>query len=342
MATKNLPDDFFKVKPKNFSETGLVKEYFVDGAWDGLFTIEAACNSDLNIATWLEAHRATVLSKLSKYGAILFRGFKVMNVESFQVFMDTWSKSQIFYVDQSSPRTLIDNKIYTSTDHPPTEIIKWHSELSYSHQWPQFVAFNCHLPAYSGGETFISDNRKLLKELPPKIVEKFVVLGILYERNLIPGLGLSWKKVYQTDDRIEVERYCSNQKIEFEWLDENYLRLKWRRPAIVKHIVTNESVWFNHGYFFNAFNLEKHIKSLLDDSSLVPFNTYYGNGEPIEQNVLKLIKDAYKKNTISLRWQKGDLLLLDNMLMSHGRNKFNGERKIVVSMTNPIQAHQVI
>jgi alpha-ketoglutarate-dependent taurine dioxygenase len=31
-------------------------------------------------------------------------------------------------------------------------------------------------------------------------------------------------------------------------------------------------------------------------------------------------------------WEKGDVLLLDNMLMSHGRSSFTGERKILVSM----------
>ena len=37
-------------------------------------------------------------------------------------------------------------------------------------------------------------------------------------------------------------------------------------------------------------------------------------------------------------WNEGDILMLDNMQVAHGRNPFSGERKIIVSMAEQISA----
>jgi alpha-ketoglutarate-dependent taurine dioxygenase len=47
------------------------------------------------------------------------------------------------------------------------------------------------------------------------------------------------------------------------------------------------------------------------------------------------IRQAYRQETVAFPWQKGDLLMLDNMLVAHGRNPFSGERKVIVSMAEP-------
>jgi alpha-ketoglutarate-dependent taurine dioxygenase len=35
-------------------------------------------------------------------------------------------------------------------------------------------------------------------------------------------------------------------------------------------------------------------------------------------------------------WQSGDVILLDNMLMAHGRTPFAGSRKVVAGMAQPM------
>jgi alpha-ketoglutarate-dependent taurine dioxygenase len=48
---------------------------------------------------------------------------------------------------------------------------------------------------------------------------------------------------------------------------------------------------------------------------------------------LKHILDVYESEKLTFRWQRGDLMVLDNMLLAHGREPFKGQRKVAVAMT---------
>jgi len=64
----------------------------------------------------------------------------------------------------------------------------------------------------------------------------------------------------------------------------------------------------------------------------LPRNTFYGDGKPIEVEVLDHIREAYNQEKIKFKWQKGDIMILDNILTAHAREPFKGERKVVVAM----------
>ena len=96
-------------------------------------------------------------------------------------------------------------------------------------------------------------------------------------------------------------------------------------------------LWFNHATFFHVTTLEPSIRqallSQLKEEDL-PSNTYYGDGTPIEDSVLAELREAYKQETLAFPWQKGDVLMLDNMAVAHGRAPFKGQRQVLTGMTN--------
>jgi alpha-ketoglutarate-dependent taurine dioxygenase len=198
------------------------------------------------------------------------------------------------------------------------------------------IFFFCLKSATAGGETPLADVRKVLERIDPKIVDIFAQKQVMYVRNFGSGLGLHWHDVFQTTDKLKVEEYCQSRDIEVEWKDGNCLRTRQVRHAILKHPKTGEKVWFNHAAFFHISTLEPALReSLLADfkESDLPNNTYYGDGTPIEPSVLDEVREAYRQETVTFPWQEGDILMLDNMLVAHGRSPFVGSRKIAVGMS---------
>ncbi|WP_267188558.1 TauD/TfdA family dioxygenase [Pseudomonas aeruginosa] len=82
-------------------------------------------------------------------------------------------------------------------------------------------------------------------------------------------------------------------------------------------------------------------RALLDEvgEQGLPRNAYYGDGSPIEAEVLDTIRAAYREETRAFAWERGDVLMLDNFISVHGREPYTGERKVLVAMTD-LHVHQ--
>lgn len=292
----------------------------------------------VNLVTWGANNVESIKHYLQKHGGILFRNFQVQSTLEFEQFIKNVAGELIEYSDRSSPRSTIQGKIYTSTDHPADQSIFLHSENSYAANYPLKIFFYCVKPAEQGGETPIADTRRLYQKIPAHLRELFAQKQVMYVRNFGDGFGLPWETVFQTSNPSEVEAFCRSNYIEWEWKPGNKLRTRQIRPAVVNHPVTGEFVWFNHAVFFHVSTLEANIRqALLAEFSEqdLPHNTYYGDGSKIESEVLNEIRAIYAQEMIVFPWQVGDILMLDNLLTAHGRNPYLGSRKVVVGIAEP-------
>jgi hypothetical protein len=141
--------------------------------------------------------------------------------------------------------------------------------------------------------------------------------------------------VFETNDKATVERYCEDGKIEYEWTKRGGLRTSQIRPAAIKHPVTGTPVWFNQVDQWHPTNLEDAVRTamlaLMSEKDL-PINAYYGDGSPLEPAVLDEIRWVFERASIKLPWQEGDVLLVDNTMVAHGRSPFTGPREVVLAM----------
>lgn len=62
-------------------------------------------------------------------------------------------------------------------------------------------------------------------------------------------------------------------------------------------------------------------------------NVFFGDGEPIDIAMLNHVCEVIKNEMIIFPWQKGDVLILDNLLTARGQMPFTGERKVMLAMT---------
>jgi len=291
----------------------------------------------LDLIAWSGVNRDYINQLLYQHGALLFRGFGVSSASTFEQFIKVTAGELFGYHERSSPRTEVGNHIYTSTDYPSEYPIFLHNEHSYARDVPLKIYFYCDTAPRQGGETPIADCRKVLARIPAAIRERFRTHGWRYVRNFGLGLGLSWETSFQTNDRSEVERYCAENGINCSWLGENRLRTVQNRPALATHPYSREKVWFNHATFFHVSTLPELVReSLLAEfaESELPNNTYYGDGTSIEAEVLETLRDAYLQEKRMFPWERGDILILDNMLVAHARESFQGPRKILVGMAD--------
>jgi alpha-ketoglutarate-dependent taurine dioxygenase len=317
------------------SPEDLVRRAPVFADTEMILKIEPATEG-VSLRDWVRNSRATLDALLLRHGGILFRGFPMGSVEDFEGLVREMAGGELMeYKYRSTPRTEIGGRIYTSTEYPPDQWIPQHNEMSYSCEWPLHIAFLCARAAEIGGETPLSDSRRVYERLSPGVRDRFAALGVMYVRNYSSGLDVPWQDVFGTSDRTTVERFCLRTGIEVEWKTGGGLRTRQVCQGIARHPVTGEMVWFNQAHLFHVSNLDPAVRAALVTEcgeENLPRNACYGDGSPIPDAVLDEIRDAFRQEMRSFAWHNGDLVLLDNMLVAHGRAPFSGPRRVLVGM----------
>jgi alpha-ketoglutarate-dependent taurine dioxygenase len=338
-ASKPAPSNFerFKsIKPKVVSlpqGESLVRTSFLSEAATLPLVIEPALEA-VDLVEWAGLNHSFIDEKLHRHGAVLFRGFAIDSVSRFESLA---LKICDDIYDENGEHVMVSANVAVPVFYPADKQLLWHNENSFNHLWPTRIIFCCVEPPPVGGETPIVDSRKVFERLPAEIRDAFVAKGVMYQRNYGDGLGLDWKTVFKTSDRAEVEELCRQNRMEAHWKPGDRLRTRCIRPAVIHHPVTGDVSWFNQGQHWHVSCLDpetcQSLRGLFADEDL-PRHLYYGDGSPIPDGHMAAILDVYRELEVSSPWQKGDVMVVDNILAAHGRNSFEGPRKILVAMGN--------
>ncbi|MEJ7607277.1 MAG: TauD/TfdA family dioxygenase, partial [Bryobacteraceae bacterium] len=221
--------------------------------------------------------------------------------------------------------------------YPAHQHIALHNEFSYAYTWPMRIFFYALLPAEEGGETPIADSRKVYASLRPELRDQFAEKGILYVRNYGSGVDLTWQDAFQTAEKLAVEDYCRLAPLEWEWLPGDRLRTRQRRPAIAVHPVTRETVWFNQLISFTSqTSARKQPRQCVASSPRRIFRVTLTLATVLPSPMRTWLRswcDRCRHGCFP--WQARDILVLDNMLVAHGRNPYRGDRKILAALAQP-------
>lgn len=288
---------------------------------------------------WYLENQGQIEERLKKHGALVFSEIGINSVETFADVTNNIGSDFMSYVDGFSPRTKLTSNVYTSTEYDKDFYITLHNELSYSSVWPKKLIFACVQTAASGGETPLADCRAVLAALPKELVEEFEAKGVRYIRNLHGGggAGPSWQQTYETEHKEEVEKFCDDHQIQYVWKPDGGLRLIQQGISTYVHPDTGEKVWFNQVDQFHPVHFEKEIYETLmmiygNNEEELPMYGCFGDGSKIDEEMIRVVRKTVDDTSVSRPWKNGDLVLVDNVLVSHGRNPYKGERQVLVSM----------
>lgn len=301
----------------------------------------------------LESKKTYFKDKLLNHGGLLFRQFPVNSADDFAaVVMGLDIGKFADYIGGDSPRNKIREGVFTSTEAPPWLKIPLHNELSFVKKYPKYISFFCQVAPKEKGETIIADARKVLAGMNDKVRQKFKEKGVkysscyFYKSKIIEKINewqpahKSWTVVFDTNKKEEVEKKCRENEFEFKWNKNDWIQISQTRPATLAHPSVKDEVWFNQAHLYD-FN-PKHLgwwRSLATKIFYYPkhmrlHEVFFGDGSPIPREDLYHVMDVLDANTIYFPWQKGDVLVLDNVLSMHGRASFNGPRKVLTAMTS--------
>ena len=296
--------------------------------------------SGSNIESWAGENRDALRASVTEHGAVLVRGLGLQDASGIAATFREFAADLISDREPFAMRSKIVEGVYSTTPWQAGQPMCMHNEMSYVAQPAGLMMFACLTAPTSGGATGVSDATTILKSLPSDLVKRFEKDGWILTRNYNDDIGSSYAEAFGTENQSEIDAYCKANNIEVEWLPDGGLKTTQHRQAVVSHPVTGERCWFNQIAFLNEWTLDPEIREYLVEvfgSDGLPFNTSFGNGDPVTEDMVEAINETYEANTMQEPWQAGDLMLVDNIRMAHSKEGFEGDREVLVGMADPVQ-----
>lgn len=302
-----------------------------------LITPDAATGgTPATLTAWVRSEAEKVRALRLRHGALLFRGFGFEALKDFEGFVSAFAPLQA-YIGGASQRTNVEGKVYTSTDMAAHYEISQHHESAYMPAMPAIIGFFCSVPAATGGQTPLADSRRVTARLPAELKERFATRGLCYVNNLPDrfGFGKSWQAQFGSEDRARVEAILRESGYEWQWKADGGLRTLLRCDALLPHPETGERLWVNQADHWHPSGLRGEVRAKLGQvltEDNFPMNVTFGDGSPINEADLAVVRAAVHAEMTQFDWQKGDVAVCDNFLVSHGRRSYTGERKVYVAL----------
>ncbi|TQF02712.1 TauD/TfdA family dioxygenase [Kitasatospora acidiphila] len=290
--------------------------------------------------SWIAEHLAELRESVATNGAVLVRGLALPDRAAAVAAVRAVIGEGMAEREGFAPRDCHAPGVYSSSHWPADQPQCMHHELSYASSAPGLLAFACVTPPATGGVTGLADAAAVLRDLPVELVERFERHGWQLTRSYNPLVGTAWQDAFGTADRAEVERYCAENGLTADWHPDGALTTAQTRPAVRTHPGTGERVWFNQIAFLNEWTMEPAVREFLVAEfgpEGLPFNTFTGDGSPLDKDTVDLINDVYEKHTVREPWQRGNLMVVDNLRVAHSREPYQGDREILVGLGEPVR-----
>jgi hypothetical protein len=288
-----------------------------------------------DVAGWVGTHREELCRQAGRQGAVLFRGFPLETADDFDRFVAAFGLENFAYEDSLSNAVRVNRtpRVFTANEAPPSVAIYLHHEMAQTPIFPSKLFFFCEKPAEQGGATPLCRSDVLWERLSrrcPAFAGDCQEKGLRYsnvmpsENDLSSGMGRSWQSTLRTQTREGAEHRLKELGYGWEWLDDGCLRATTPVLGAVHELSAGRRSFFNQ--LIAAYRGWSDSRN--DPSKSITF----GDGTRLDADAVGAAIELADELTFDIPWQQGDVALVDNFVVMHGRRTFSGTRKVLASL----------
>ena len=305
------------------------------------FALEFMPTGEGHLFDWLSETATDVMSVLDQVGAILFRGFPDGGDHGFDRCIEALDLKPFTYAESLSNavRKNRSPRVFTANEAPPELEIFLHHEMAQTPLFPRYLFFYCERAALTGGATPLCRSDRLMTELQrqlPDFVRRCRELGVSYTHTMPAqadsgsGQGRSWLDTLSVNSRAAAEAKLQQLGYTWTWLVGDDLRVTTPALPAIRQTSTGAEVFFNQ--------LVAAFAGWQDPRNSATSSVCFGDGSSMPAPALKqMVAIAYQQVYDHL-WQVGDVILIDNLRVMHGRRPFSGARTVLAGLAGP-QSH---
>ena len=305
--------------------------------WGGnIFPVGAIASVEQkNLPVFLKENADAIDTALATSGAVLFRGFDVPTVEDFDSAVQAYGATNFPYRESLSNavRVNLTERVFTANEAPPDVSIFLHHEMAQTPIYPSKLFFYCNISPDAGGATPLCRSDILFEKLVeqnPTLAAAFEEKGVKYttfmpaQDDAASGLGRSWRSTLSVETQDKAETRLADLGYSWDWQEDETLKAVTPVLDAVKTLSDGRKVFFNQ--LIAAFRGWKDSRN--DPSKSITF----GDGLPIDAADMAIAIEIADDISYDLNWQAGDVALVDNFQVMHGRRPFEGKRKVLASL----------
>ena len=288
-----------------------------------------------SLTDFISSHKRGITHQVETHGAVLFRGFEIDTAEKLDEVVAAYGEPGFTYEKSLSNAVRINltPRVFTANEAPPDVSIYLHHEMAQTPLYPSKLFFGCLLAPEVGGATPICRSDWVLdrlKQEQPGLVKAFRDKGVTYT-NIMPaepdpesGQGRSWKDTLSAKTKKAAEARLKELGYSWEWQKDGSLRATTPRLDAIRSLGDQEETFFNQ--------LIAAFRGWEDKRNDPAKSVTHGDGSAIDVNALNRAIEIADELTYDLSWQTGDVVLVDNFRVMHGRRPYEGKRKVVASL----------
>lgn len=302
--------------------------------WNGR-DFPAIVESSGDLPAYLKSKKADVGLLLKNSGTVLFRGFDVAAPEDFDAVVEAYGDDNFAYKESLSNavRVNVTPRVFTANEAPPETSIYLHHEMAQTPIYPSKLFFYCQIAADKGGATPLCRSDVLLEKLAkedPDLVQAFADKGVRYsstmplENDAGSGQGRSWRSTLSCESKEGAEARLQALGYEWKWQEHESLRVTTPVLSAVRSVDDGRRVFFNQ--------LIAAFRGWSDSRNDASKSICFGDGTAITPDHMAGAIRLADELSFDLQWQSGDVALIDNFTVMHGRRPFEGTRRVLASL----------